>query len=72
MAKTSTMLPWLTAQMNGHTNAAEPRAPMMNTGLRPIRSPSSPQAGMVPSATTLATMIIHSMLVLDMPTVVTP
>ena len=39
--KTSAMLPWLTAQMNGQTSAAEPSAPIMNTGLRPIRSASS-------------------------------
>ena len=58
--------------MNGQISAAEPSAPTRNTGLRPMRSPSSPQAGMVTSATRLATMIIHSRLVRDRPIVFTP
>ena len=62
----------LTAQMNGQISAAEPSAPTRNTGLRPIRSPSSAHAGMVPSATRLAAMIIHSRLLRDRPIVFTP
>ena len=65
-------VPWLTAQMNGQIRAAEPSAPMTKTGLRPIRSPTAAHAGIVPRATTLAMMIIHSRLVRDRPTVLAP
>ncbi len=48
-----------------------PTAPKMNTGLRPIRSASVAQAGIAPSATTLATIATHSIVVWSRPSVST-
>ena len=52
-------------------SAPLPSAPKMNTGLRPMRSASIAHAGMATSATTLATMATHSIVVRSRPTVST-
>ena len=67
MTKTNATLPVDADQKNNVTVTAEPMMPVRKTGLRPIRSDSAPNIGMVKMAMKLETSDSHSMAVGLMP-----
>ena len=63
----STTLPAAMAPRKAVTRTALPSSPVTKTGLRPTRSESRAQNGMVAMATRLATIASHSIVVELMP-----